>query len=119
MTSQLDLILSPAVARISDPSSSKSAAFEQTASGRQKRHAEQVLALVRAYPGSTYRELHSQQSSLDPAEVQRRLQDLAKDDPERGIVPRVTRSTDQRTCRVSKRPAQTWTAVQAAQESAA
>lgn len=90
----------PPIARATDPETSHVAASEHTNNGRRAAHAERILAVVRAHPGWTYREIARLVPELEAVEVQRRLADLAD-------LGRVVRG-EARACKVSGRPAQTW-----------
>lgn len=71
-------------ARRSDPDSSHQAADAAERSGLARQQREQVLALVRAYPGRTSAELAALSPNLNRYQVARRLPELA----ERGLVRR-------------------------------
>lgn len=109
----------PPATRATDPMSSKIAEEAHTASGARRAHVEIVLDLVKEFPGSTYRELHSihvgrtvrrGQKPMESAELQRRLNDLAprREDTNQPAIGARVRRGDPRTCSVTTRPAQTW-----------
>lgn len=109
----------PPATRATNPTSSKIAEEAHTESGARRAHIEIVLDLVREFPGSTYRELHSthigrtlrrREKPMESAELQRRLADLSprrEDSDEPAVGARVRRGAP-RTCSVTHRPAQTW-----------
>lgn len=77
----LDLFTAPPASRAKDPESSKAAEHKVTASGSRKAHAEQVLELVRLYPGRTSKQiselaLQRGHSGINRHEAARRLADL-------------------------------------------
>lgn len=86
-------------ARNTDPATSRDAAAELVASGRQALQQQEVLAAVRARPGLTSAEL-AQASDLDRYAVARRLPELER----RGLV----RRDGPRPCAVMSRMALTW-----------
>lgn len=95
------------ISRYTDPESSHRAGQQLIESGEHAMQKEAVLALVRAKPDSTSRELArlAEMASvpLDRYDIARRLPDLEKDG-------RVTRS-GMRDCRVTGKRAVTWRAV--------
>ena len=97
---------SPALARRSDPPTSAAAAAEQDASGRTASHADTVFAVVKRWPGLTYREIWQRLGgSLEPAEVNRRLDGLRA---EHRVFTGHEDRRHVRKCSVSGRLAQTW-----------
>lgn len=85
-----------------DPGTSHAAADRVRKSGVRRAHAARVFALVRRFPGSTYRELavHLRPAEFDATELMRRLNDLF----EAGLV----RKCETRRCTVGKKQMTTW-----------
>lgn len=92
------------IARADNPDTSHQAAAEVTESGTRHKHAERVLELVKAQPGSTATELLRAQGddpdALNEYQIRRRLPDLVA----AGLVVH-GRS---RICRVRRRQMTTW-----------
>ncbi len=102
---QLTLPLPAPRSRNSDPESSSLAA-DSVAGSQQQSECRAILEALRTgYAPRTYRELHRivKHRIPEPAEVNRRLDDLRK----AGLV----RTCERRACRVSGRLAQTWEAI--------
>lgn len=92
-----------ALARATDPSTSRLAADRMNASGAACDHAATVYAALCAAPHSTYRELVVGCDGLDATEVMRRLNTLEK--------KWLARKTGTRKCRVCGNTCSTWEAM--------
>ena len=90
-------------ARRTDPLSSKLAAADVEKSGLRRHQIEHVVAVVKAYPGMTSRELSMMCPTLDRYTLARRLPDAEK-------LGLVTRAEKMKRCSCSGRLALTWRA---------
>jgi len=93
------LLFAPA-SRSDDPSTSKDAEQRVTRSGARATQAEQVLALVKRYPGRTSAELAAFSGTLDRWQVARRLPDLERN--------QLAHRGEPKRCQVTKTGGVTW-----------
>ena len=91
-----------ATSRTDDPSTSHEAARNVERTGTAQSHREKILALVRAFPGSTCDELAADLHTLNRYQVSKRLPELLD------ATPPYIEAREPRTCRIAGTRQLTW-----------